>query len=137
MITPSLLIVDDDEDIRTQMKWALASDYQVVLAGDRSEAVSQFTVTRPAVTLLDLGLPPRPNEPDEGLATLASLLAIDPLAKIIIISGQGEKQNALGAVGSGAYDFLTKPVDMDALKVMVRRSVYVSELEHEYRALQQ
>jgi two-component system NtrC family response regulator len=137
MITPSLLIVDDDEDIRTQMKWALASDYQVVLAGDRSEAVSQFTVTRPAVTLLDLGLPPRPNEPDEGLAALASLLAIDPFAKIIIISGQGEKQNALGAVGSGAYDFLTKPVDMDALKVMVQRSVYVSELEHEYRALQQ
>jgi two-component system NtrC family response regulator len=134
---PTLLIVEDDEDIRTQMKWALTSDYEVVMAEDQAGAIAAFTAKRPAVSLLDLGLPPRPNDPDEGLKTLSSLLMADPLAKVIIVSGQGDKQNALRAVGAGAYDFLCKPVDMDELKVVLQRSVYVAELEQEYRAMQQ
>src|SRR5678809_1047979 len=137
MTKPTVLIVDDDEDIRTQMKWALSSDYEVVMAEDQPGTVSAFTSNRPSVTLLDLGLPPRPNDPEEGLATLASLLRLDPMAKVIIVSGQGDKQNALRAVGSGAYDFLCKPVDMDELKRVVQRAVYVAELEQEYRAVQE
>ena len=137
MTKPTLLIVEDDEDIRTQMKWALASSYEIVMAEDRPGAVAAFRAKQPSVTLLDLGLPPRPNEPEEGLAALSSLLALDPLAKVIIVSGQGDKQNALRAVGAGAYDFLCKPVDMDELRLVLQRSVYVAELEQEYRALQQ
>jgi two-component system NtrC family response regulator len=137
MTRPALLIVDDDEDIRTQMKWALASDYDVVQAEDRAGAVAAFTASRPSVTLLDLGLPPRPNDPEEGLATLSSLLGLDPLAKLIIVSGQGDKENALRAVGAGAYDFLCKPVDMDELRLVLQRAVYVADLEQEYRAMQQ
>jgi two-component system, NtrC family, response regulator len=137
MTKSTLLIVEDDEDIRTQMRWALASDYEVALAEDRAGAVAAFTAEHPSVTLLDLGLPPRPNEPEEGMATLTSLLTLDPLAKVIIVSGQGDKQNALRAVGSGAYDFLCKPVDMAELKLVLQRCVYVAELEQEYRALQQ
>ena len=121
IMKPTLLIVDDDEDIRTQMKWALAAEYEVVMAGDRAGAVAAFETNRPLVTLLDLGLPPRPNDPEEGLATLSSLLALDPSAKVIIVSGQGDKQNALRAVGSGAYDFLCKPVQMDELKLVLQR----------------
>lgn len=131
-----LLIVDDDDDIRTQMKWALASDYDVHMAGSRSEAVTAFSAARPAVTLLDLGLPPRPNGPEEGLATLATLLEVDPVAKVIIISGQAEKENALSAVGTGAYDFLCKPVQMEELKLVLQRCIYVTELEQEFRAMQ-
>src|SRR5678815_4523032 len=137
MTKPTVLIVDDDEDIRTQMKWALSSDYEVVMAEDQPGTVSAFTSHRPSATLLDLGLPPRPNEPEEGLATLASLLRLDPMAKVIIVSGQGDKQNALRAVGEGAYDFLCKPVDMDELRLVLQRSVYVAELEQEYCAMQQ
>ena len=137
MTKPRLLIVEDDEDIRTQMKWALASDYEVAMAEDQAGALAAFSESRPAVSLLDLGLPPRPNDPDEGLRTLSALLAVDPLAKIIIVSGQGEKQNALRAVGAGAYDFLCKPVDIEELKLVLQRSVYVAELEQEYRAMQQ
>ena len=137
MTKPKLLIVDDDEDIRTQMKWALADDYEVVMAGDRPAAVAAFTAERPAVTLLDLGLPPCPNEPDEGLAVLSGLLVLDRLAKVIVVSGQGDKQNALRAVGAGAYDFLCKPVDMDELRLVLQRCVYVAELEREYRAMQE
>jgi two-component system NtrC family response regulator len=131
-VKPTLLIVDDDEDIRTQMKWALAADYEVVMAGDRTAALAAFDANRPLVTLLDLGLPPRPNDPEEGLAALSSLLAVDPLSKVIIVSGQGDKQNALRAVGAGAYDFIVKPVDMDELKLVLQRAFYVAELEREY-----
>jgi len=137
MTKPSLLIVEDDEDIRTQMKWAFASDYEVAMAEDRAGAVAAFTASRPLVTLLDLGLPPRPNDPEEGLATLSLLLALDPLSKVIIVSGQGDKQNALRAVGAGAYDFLCKPVETDELRLVLQRAVYVAELEQEYRAMQQ
>jgi two-component system NtrC family response regulator len=137
MSNPTLLIVDDDEDIRTQMKWALASDYQVVTAEDRAGAVATFASARPAATLLDLGLPPRPNDPEEGIATLFDLLTSDPLAKVIVVSGQSDKANALRAVGAGAYDFLCKPVDMDELRLVLHRAVYVAELELEYRAIQE
>ena len=136
MTKTRLLIVDDDEDIRTQMKWALCSDYDLVTAGDRAGALAAFTAARPAVTLLDLGLPPRPNDPDEGLEVLSAVLALDPLAKVIVVSGQGDKRNALRAVGAGASDFLCKPVDMDQLALVLQRCVYMAELEQEYRAMQ-
>ncbi len=134
---PKILIVDDDEAIRTQMKWALDGDYEVYFAQDRSEAIAAFEANSPAVTLLDLGLPPRVNESDEGLAVLSDVLAIDNTAKVIIISGQNEKQNAIEAVGAGAYDFLCKPVQMGELKLLLRRCIHVVELEKEYRKLQQ
>lgn len=134
---PKLLIVDDDEDIRTQMKWALAKDYAVHLAEDRASALETFAAERPGVVMLDLGLPPHPNAPDEGLATLTGLLAVDRMAKVIIVSGQGEKENTLKAVGAGAYDFLTKPVDMNELKLLLRRAFHVAGLEREYAELQQ
>ena len=134
---PKLLIVDDDEAIRTQMKWALGENYEIYFAQDRREALEAFEANSPAVTLLDLGLPPRPNECDEGLEVLSDILAIDNAAKVIIISGQNEKQNAIEAVGAGAYDFLCKPVEMDELRLLLRRCIHVVELEKEYHQLQQ
>lgn len=134
---PKLLIVDDDEEVRTQMKWALLPDYEVFLAEDRASALTAFRDQRPLVVLLDLGLPPEPGTPTEGLAALSEMLAQDALAKIIIVSGQGEKTNALNAIGTGAYDFLTKPVEIGELKVILRRTFHVATLEREYRQLQQ
>jgi two-component system NtrC family response regulator len=136
-VKPKLLIVDDDEEIRTQMRWALASEYDVVLAGDRTEAIDRFGSGRPLVVLLDLGLPPHTGTPEEGLAVLSELLALEPLTKIIIISGQGEKDVALRAVGDGAYDFLGKPVETDELKLLLKRCFYVAKLEREYREVRQ
>src|SRR5215471_942085 len=101
MTKTRLLLVEDDEDIRTQMTWALAADYEIAVAGNGAEAVAAFASQRPVVTLLDLGLPPRPNDPQEGFSLLSELLARDPLAKVIVVSGQGDKQNALHAVGAG------------------------------------
>ena len=134
---PKILIVDDDEAIRIQMKWALSENYDVHFAEDRRAAGEGFETNSPAVTLLDLGLPPRPNECDEGLGALSDILAIDNTAKVIIISGQSEKQNAIEAVGAGAYDFLCKPVEMEELRLLLRRCIHVTELEKEYHKLQQ
>lgn len=134
---PRLLIVDDDEEIRTQMKWGLAQEYEIFLAEDRPTALELLSEHRPQVVLLDLGLPPRPAEPVEGLAALSEILSRDSLAKVIIISGQGEKDNALQAIGAGAYDFLPKPADLEILKLLLKRAFHVAALEREYRQMQQ
>src|SRR5258708_38041794 len=105
MMKAKLLIVDDDEDIRAQMKWALCDDYELLMAGDRADALAAFTADRPAVTLLGLGLPPWPNSPEEGLAVLSAILALDPLAKVIVVSGQDDKQKPLRPVRAAPYDF--------------------------------
>src|SRR6185312_13429127 len=134
---PRLLIVDDDEEIRTQMKWGLTQDYEIFLAEDRPAALEMLSEHRPQVVLLDLGLPPRPAEPVEGLAALSEILSRDSLVKVIIISGQGERDNALQAIGAGAYDFLPKPADLEMLKLLLKRAFHVASLEREYRQMQE
>jgi two-component system NtrC family response regulator len=136
-MNPKLLIVDDDEEIRTQMKWALAADHEVILAEDRPAALAACKEHKPAVALLDLGLPPQPATPAEGMAALSEMLALQPRLKVIIVSGQAEKTNAIQAIGSGAYDFLTKPVDVDELKIILKRTFHVAGLERDYQELQQ
>jgi len=136
-IKMKLLIVDDDESIRTQMKWALARDYTVVLAEDRHSALEVVRKEHPPVVTLDLGLPPHPGGIEEGLRALAGMLAQDPLIKVIVITGQTERSNALQAIAQGAYDFLCKPVEVDDLRGILRRAYYVSQLERENQLLQQ
>lgn len=130
-----LLIVEDDEGLRTQMKWALASDYEVLIAENREEALAVFVAEHPPVVTLDLGLPPDPLGVSEGLRTLSDLALQDPLANVIVITGRGEKEHALKAVDLGAYDFFCKPVDIDELKVILRRAAYLHQLELENRRL--
>lgn len=133
---PKILIIDDDEEIRTQMKWALSKDYEVAQGGDRAGALAAFGKMRPDAVLLDLGLPPNPNDPSEGMATLSEMLGMDRSVKIVIISGQSDHENAVRAIGAGAYDFLNKPVDVGQLKLLLQRCMFVSGLEQEYRQLQ-
>jgi two-component system NtrC family response regulator len=133
---PKLLVVDDDENIRTQMKWALAQDYSVSLAEDRLSALAVLRKEQPVVVTLDLGLPPKPGTPEEGLLVLSEMLGQSPFLKVIIITGQGEKDNALQAIGHGAYDFLCKPIEVEELRGILRRAFYVAQLEHEHHALQ-
>lgn len=133
---PYLLIVDDDEALRTQLRWALSPDYDVVMAADREQALREAREKQPSVIILDLGLPPNRADSAEGFAALQELLAIMPHAKIIIVTGQDEKNNALQAVAMGAADFLHKPVNIDELRLVLKRSFYVAQLEAEHRAWQ-
>ncbi len=134
---PKLLLIDDDEAIRSQMKWALSDSYELTPAADRPEALRLLREVKPDVVLLDLGLPPQQNDTAEGLAALGEILQIDPSIKVIILSGQSEKESAMAAVAAGAYDFFPKPVQLDELKLLLRRCVHLVNLEREYTALQQ
>jgi two-component system NtrC family response regulator len=133
---PKLLIVDDDDEIRTQMKWALNADYEILLAENRAAGAEAFRAHHPAISLLDLGLPPRAGDTEEGFALLSEILSADRMAKAVVITGQNEREHALRAISAGAYDFLSKPVNMDELRVLLKRCVFVSQLERESKETQ-
>jgi len=133
---PRVLIVEDDDFVRGQMKWALAAQYEVLLAEDRLSALDLFRKERPALVTLDLGLPPAANDVREGFLALSEMLEADPLVKVVVTTGQGERANALAAIGQGAYDFFCKPVDLEALRVVLGRALYVYQLECEHREVQ-
>ena len=135
MEKPTVLIVDDDEDLRTQMKWALTADYEVLLAEDRPRALELFRAARPPVVTLDLGLPPRAQGVEEGFATLAEIQQLDPTGKVIVITGREEREFALQAVAQGAYDFFYKPIQVDELKVVLRRAFHLYRMEQENREI--
>lgn len=130
-----LLIVDDDPGIRRQLKWGFA-DCETVECGDRPSALKAVKTRSPAVVLLDLGLPPDPDGPSEGLQALREILQTSPASKVIVMTGQRERSHAVQAVGIGAYDFYEKPLDLDELSLIVRRARNLHALESENRALQ-
>lgn len=130
---PAVLIVDDDEEIRTQMRWALEDAYEPLLAENREGALKVFAERQPGVVLLDLGLPPNPNSTTEGMAILGEILAASPTAQVIVITGQTDREHAVRAIASGAVDFLPKPVQMEELLVLLRRASVVADLKRAHR----
>ena len=129
-----LLIVEDDPGLLNQLKWCF-DGYDVYTAENREQAIAELRRHEPAVILQDLGLPPKPEGVEEGLATLAETLQLAPHTKVIVVTGHGDQQNALTAIAQGAYDFYEKPVDTDTLKLLVDRAFNISELEFENRRL--
>jgi len=134
---PTVLIVDDDAEIREQLKWALASEYSVLEAEDRPTALSLARQERPGLVTLDLGLPGDVDGATEGLAVLEEILALNRLTKIVVMTGNSDRTNAVKAVQLGAYDYVHKPVQLDVLKVILQRATYLLELDRENQALQQ
>lgn len=134
---PVLLLVDDDAAIHDQMKWALASDYDLLAALDRAAALSHIRQAMPPLVLLDLGLPPDVDGASEGLAILRETLRVNPAAKVVVVTGNSDRAKALAAIEGGAYDFIEKPVQLDMLKVVLQRAVYLFNLECEKRSLQE
>jgi two-component system NtrC family response regulator len=129
MDKPKILIVDDDDEVRSQMKWALASEYDVLLADDRTSALDLVKNNRPSAVTLDLGLPPCAGDTREGFLALSDMLQLDPLMKVVVVTGQNENQNGIDAIGQGAYDFFCKPVNVSELKVVLDRAIHVQQFE--------
>jgi two-component system NtrC family response regulator len=130
-----LLITDDNEEIRTQLKWGFSKEYALLLAKDGVETISLFKKNNPPVATLDLGLPPHENGTDEGFRCLQEMIHHNPGAKIIVITGNDQRDNALKAINMGAYDFYQKPINLEELKVIVRRAFYLSAIEKQNREL--
>ena len=133
-MSDTILVVDDDLGIQKQLKWSL-TDFNVVFADDRSSAIAQLRRFEPKVVTLDLGLPPDPANASEGLKTLEEILALAPNTKVIVVTGNNDKENALKAIDFGAYDFYQKPIDSDTIKLLINRALNLAKLEDENRIL--
>jgi two-component system NtrC family response regulator len=131
---PKLLVVEDDAGLQAQLKWAY-EDFDVLIAGDRASALTLLRSEMPDVVTLDLGLPPDPDGVTEGFAVLDEIMALKPDTKVIVASGHNARESALQAIARGAYDFYQKPVDIDALGLIVRRALQLHRLEEENRHL--
>ncbi|MDD5328889.1 MAG: PEP-CTERM-box response regulator transcription factor [Sulfuricella sp.] len=130
-----LLVVEDDPGLQKQMRWSF-DGYEVLVAGDREAALAQVRRHEPPVVTVDLGLPPDQDGASEGLATVEQVLALAPDTKVIVVTGNQERANAVKAVGMGAYDFHQKPFDPEVLGLVVERAFRFHALQQENRRLQ-
>jgi two-component system NtrC family response regulator len=125
---PLLLMVEDDKGLQKQMRWSF-DQYEIVFAEDRAGAISALRRCEPAVMTLDLGLPPHTDDVQEGLRTLEEVLTLAPDTKVIALTGQNDRANAVRAIGMGAYDFFAKPFEADVLGLVLARAFRVADLE--------
>jgi two-component system NtrC family response regulator len=128
------LLVEDDSGLCRQLGWALP-DVEFMVAGNREDAISEFRRLRPPVVVLDLGLPPDEGGVSEGMSTLEAILALAPETKVIVCSGSDSREAAVRAIALGAYDFCGKPIDPEALRLIIERAARLYELEAENRRL--
>jgi two-component system NtrC family response regulator len=131
-----LLIVEDDLGLQKQLRWNFDA-YDVLVAGDRESALAHVRRHEPAVVTMDLGLPPDPDGASEGFAILQQILSLAPDTKIIVLSGNQDRENAVKAIGLGAYDFHQKPCDPEMLGLIVERAYYLHALQHDNRRMLQ
>ena len=130
-----LLIVEDDQGLQSQLRWHF-DQYEVVIAGDREEAINAIRLHEPPIVLQDLGLPPDDEGVDEGFKCIQEISSLAPTTKIIVMTGNSDYENAVRAVAMGAYDFYQKPVNPDTLDLIIQRAFHIHQLEKQNRILQ-
>ena len=129
-----LLAVEDNPGLQKQLKWSFEG-YEVFIAGDRKSALEQIEQNKIPVVTLDLGLPPDPTNASEGLAALQEILELAPHTKVIVVTGNDDRENALKAVSMGAYDYYQKPIVPEELSLIIDRAYNLFQLEEENRQL--
>ena len=134
MSAKTLLIVEDEEAIRKQLEWAFKDEFAIVTAADAARAAVAIKADKPGLMLLDLSLTGEPWNV-AGLRVLEDALLIDPLLKVIVLTGHDERENALKAIEKGAYDFCSKTISSDELRLILRRAAHLYALESELRSL--
>jgi two-component system NtrC family response regulator len=129
-----LLVIEDDAGLREQLKWCF-SDYEVIFAGNRDEAIKLLRRYEPRVVTLDLGLPPLADSYEEGIETLKTIVDLIPSTKVIMVTGQSDKDIAIQTISYGAYDFYTKPIEAQELALIVKRAFYLADIEADRNSL--
>jgi len=129
-----ILVIEDDPGLRSQLKWCFEG-FEVLQAEDMETAVKQLDKHYPSVATLDLGLPPDPGGVTVGFSVLEKIVTDFPKVKVIVVTGQEDRENALKAISMGAYDFFHKPIDAKILPLVAERAFHLQEIEHEHRAL--
>lgn len=130
----TLLIIEDDLGLQSQLRWHF-DQYQVVLAGNREDALAAVRLHEPAIILHDLGLPPDEEGVEEGFRSIRDISALLPSAKIIVMTGNSDYQNGVRAIAMGAYDFYQKPVNPETLDLILQRAFHIYHLEAQNRQL--
>jgi two-component system NtrC family response regulator len=129
-----LLIIEDDPGVLTQLRHCF-DDYLVLAAEDRAAAINQLRRHEPPVVLHDIGLPGDDEQIAAQLATLKEIVELAPQTKVVVVTGDGDRANAVRAIGLGAHDFYHKPVNIDVLRLIVARAFRIHELEVENHRL--
>jgi two-component system NtrC family response regulator len=128
-VKPKILLVDDEENILKQMRWALEPDYDVFTISDEGEAMSTFEKEKPAVVTLDLSLNPHNPADLGGMRLLEQILSQEPSTRALVVTGNDDEKNALRAVRLGAFDYYAKPIRLEELKVIIRRAFHIHQLQ--------
>ena len=118
---PRILVVDDDDAITQQLFWTLCDDYEVMTANDMPTAIRRATIYEPAVSIVDLHLPPAVQSPEVGLRILEYIKAHIPESKVLVVSSADCVDTVKACYAAGADDFLDKPFETEALLASIRR----------------
>jgi DNA-binding NtrC family response regulator len=127
---PRILVVDDEPGVQESLRMLLKSEGDVTIAGDADAALREVALATPDVVLLDLVMPGR-----SGLELLAELAERGVRAPVIVLTATNTVNAAVEAMKRGAADFVTKPFELDALRIKVRRLIENRELEQEVERL--
>jgi len=132
-----ILVVDDDKYLRKQIYWALKDSYEIIQAENRFQTLKIVQKSTIDLALLDLHLPPKLDSPEEGIKTLQQMKEINPEIVVMVITGDKEEETSLKAIGDGAYDYFSKPLDLEEMKIILKRALYVQSLERKTEHLQE
>ncbi|MBI1814347.1 MAG: sigma-54-dependent Fis family transcriptional regulator [Deltaproteobacteria bacterium] len=130
MERPRLLIVDDELSVRESLRMILKERYEPVLATSGEEALDLLRQERPEVILLDVLMPGM-----DGLETLERIALLKPAPPVIMLTATKTVKTAVSAMKLGAFDYITKPFDIDELHLQIDRAVQSAALLHEVEAL--
>ena len=128
MSLEKILIVDDEESILNQLRWGLAGEYEVLTASNMDEARRMMRDEKPSIVTLDVTLGP-PSAGPEGLDLLDEIVEKHPLTKVIMVTGNDSRENAITSIRRGAVDWYAKPIELDELRVILKRAVHIRNLE--------
>ncbi len=128
-MTERVLIVDDEESIRNQLRWGLADEYEVFTAASADEARRLLRERQPNVVTLDVALSPPGGPADEGMQLLDEIVDRHPFTKVIMVTGNDRRENALTAIRRGAVDWYAKPIQLEELRVILRRAFHILQIE--------
>ncbi|MBQ9694006.1 MAG: sigma-54-dependent Fis family transcriptional regulator [Kiritimatiellae bacterium] len=126
----TILVVDDDKATRDGVARTLKSDYTVLTAADADEAMAVLNVNAIDLVLTDLRMPGR-----DGISLLRDIITAHANIPVILLSAYGSIESAVEAMKDGAYDFLTKPINLDHLELVVHRALKQRHLESQNATL--
>ena len=132
MSQPLLLVVDDEPGVRQSLQMVFNKVYRVLEAASADEAIQKLTDERPDVVLLDIMMPGA-----DGLAVLKQLRSIHPDCQVIMLTGMNTARTAFAARGTGAFDYVTKPFDVEELRLRVEHAVEKVQLSRELERLKE